>query len=74
MDITKIEQARKLFETYEQVNHLHDFAIKEYEALLEKHLNFPVVEKKKLRDAIRTTLNRHFETLKQELKVKIAEL
>lgn len=74
MDITKIEQARELFSAYEQVNHFHDLAIEEFLALQEKHFNFQILDKKKLRNAIRTVLNRHFETLKQEFKVKISEL
>lgn len=74
MDITKIDEAKKLFETYDKVIRAHGRAIIDHKEVIDKHCDFDYLNKTELHRIVRDALHTHFEGLKQELKDEIAKL
>lgn len=74
MDITKIDEARKLFTQFEDTEGMHKIAIEEFGKLADKSFNFHYLNHKEFKVALEKLINTHYEMLKQELKAKIAQL
>lgn len=74
MDITKIEEARKLFDTYDKVIRAHGRAIIDHKEVIDKHCDFDYLNKAELHRAVRDALHRHFEGLKDKIKAEIEKL
>lgn len=74
MDITKIEEARKLFTLLEDVEQMHKLAIEEFGELLGKSFHFQYIKHKEFGEAILMAITNHFVALKDEIKAEIEKL
>lgn len=74
MDITKIEEAKDLFELRRNILHAYGVAIQEYGAVTKKHFRLQYLDVEKLDAAIKITLEIYFNELKTEVEAKIIAL
>ena len=74
MDITKIDEARKLFTQLEDTERMHEFAIKEFSELAKKSFHFQYIKYPEFAKALALTIHTHFVALKDEIKAEIEKL
>jgi len=74
MDVTKIEEARKLFTRLEDVERMHKFAMEEFGGVLSKSFSFQYIKPKEFGDSIVIAITEHFVALKDEIKAEIEKL